>query len=1356
MDNTANLLTYEARQGDFDQISTNIAALIIQIKELTEVGKGFTLNLKFDVDLNSIIERQKRFEQTINESNSALENMTKQFQTLSATSAEYGNITTALIKKQAEYKTEIIANEKEIQSLYNQIKNAENAIRSFGRAVNPVELKKFQDDIFNSENKIKELTSSVIKAKVELQSLTPELNAAAQGFRSQITSINELDARVKILTIDFQQLSESQRDSVGGKALQSDIQALNIELTELRAGMRGVGTETKELSNLQQKEAILTSRLTALKTEQAASVAKLNVQTQNQTRLNKLTAQEEIANIGSIDEMNAQIKIKERELQSLANVESEENEIKRQSLIIEIDLLNVRKKAVSSSATQQALNIGNYKSANAALSQTKQEMAALIIAGKQNSERYRELEIDAKKYSAAQKQVNESLNEGKTAIQQFGDMFYRQILRTVGTLLIWYVAFAAIQKLWELFTKGTEATQKLRQETEDYNTKLRELGNTATETAAKEKAASDILVQSATNINNSIHLRISAIGELRKTYKGLFDDYSDEQMMNDKTLEGYKKMRDIIQLNAGLNANVEKIKAASLRASEAEDKITDLEGVTKRAEDYRKKRIDELFNTPNQTLDQRDEYLKLKAGNVDIDKIYDTKTPEGRLEKTRLEQRSMFDKMFDKGTVNISEQKDLVQKQKDIYNSAIVDEEDYLKRYTDLANKLDEKRTKDKLNLQKFEDDLKIVQDRLASKDLGKLFDKYGVSEQNVTDKDIFKMRKDLSDENAKDLREEVRLRGVIAVLKGEKEPRGRSGGKGKNAGNEPKLTAAFDLEVQRLNQVIETNKKIVDDDKATLDIRLVAQRNYFNEQNELEQISFQKKLSENQTVVTNARNKINHINDGTDGTYKSNEEKQKELKIQQDIIKDAHTRELALQREFGYKSKKLADESQKDLANIYITDEKNWLEHEKINWAQYKGQLEDVYQKQEDQLKQSLDKKQITRKEYNKQIEAIETLSHNKLLRDEIDFDEQLLRSDRLTEEQYLSIKSHQNSLKNQLNTSVDTSKKGKDFLVGVLPHVDDISTQAKIINDPLADEKDQSIAKKKLEQDVADQTIAIVQQTEQTIKQIKDNQFLREQQQLEIQMRTVQLQAQQQIDAINASVGYQITKENEASLVVAQTTAMENNIQQQQNQLQLKKAIADKQSAESSIEMNTAEAIIKVWAGYADMGIPGIALAAAETAVIGALGAEQYSAAASAPLPQFFTGGTTWTPLFSAGEKGVELIQPPNKTAYFSTSTASVYNEPIGTKITAHDATKSIVEQAVYNVYSQQVPQRKDNNLAKDVARELSKIIGNEFEEATEGFAYAVGNSTRKLASHKSDNGELVDYLRRKDNLTSSIHRK
>jgi hypothetical protein len=214
----------------------------------------------------------------------------------------------------------------------------------------------------------------------------------------------------------------------------------------------------------------------------------------------------------------------------------------------------------------------------------------------------------------------------------------------------------------------------------------------------------------------------------------------------------------------------------------------------------------------------------------------------------------------------------------------------------------------------------------------------------------------------------------------------------------------------------------------------------------------------------------------------------------------------------------------------------------------------------------------------------------------------------------------------------------------------------------------------------EVANKTIELAQQTFAAIKQINDNQIAQEQQNLEIKSRAIQLAYQEQVDAVNASAGYQITKENQLAQMAAQNAAKQNAIQHQANELTLKKAKGDKMAAEAGIIENTALGIAKVWAEYGDIPI----LAAGLTAVIAGIGAAQFAAAASTPLPQFKDGGVFMgspSGMFIAGEAGPERMTTPSGDVMFANK-PGIYSAPIGTKIDTAAETAALMRFASANI--------------------------------------------------------------------------
>jgi len=86
----------------------------------------------------------------------------------------------------------------------------------------------------------------------------------------------------------------------------------------------------------------------------------------------------------------------------------------------------------------------------------------------------------------------------------------------------------------------------------------------------------------------------------------------------------------------------------------------------------------------------------------------------------------------------------------------------------------------------------------------------------------------------------------------------------------------------------------------------------------------------------------------------------------------------------------------------------------------------------------------------------------------------------------------------------------------------------------------------------------------------------------------------------------------------------------------------------------------------------------------LIAATGAVELAAASSAPLPQFFKGGVTETPIFTAGERGREMMVTPSGEISLTPSTTTVYKAPIGTRIFNNDDTERMIKYASNHVTS------------------------------------------------------------------------
>jgi len=230
---------------------------------------------------------------------------------------------------------------------------------------------------------------------------------------------------------------------------------------------------------------------------------------------------------------------------------------------------------------------------------------------------------------------------------------------------------------------------------------------------------------------------------------------------------------------------------------------------------------------------------------------------------------------------------------------------------------------------------------------------------------------------------------------------------------------------------------------------------------------------------------------------------------------------------------------------------------------------------------------------------------------------------------------------------------------------------------------DKQKAIDDKKIQakKESAEKAIELAKTTWDAIKQIQEQQFAWEQRQLDIKMEQVRLEAEQKMQAIDATAGFQIDKDNQKAKVAAQTASEEKDIQAKSNALKLRQARFEKESAELTIIVNTSSAIIKTIQAYAS--IPGgMAIAAPIIALEAAIGAAQYAVAASQPLPQFEDGGVTATSHFIAAEGNKpELIIAPSGDVSIA-SKEGVYTAPIGSTVKNASDTEKLLKYAINGI--------------------------------------------------------------------------
>ena len=283
----------------------------------------------------------------------------------------------------------------------------------------------------------------------------------------------------------------------------------------------------------------------------------------------------------------------------------------------------------------------------------------------------------------------------------------------------------------------------------------------------------------------------------------------------------------------------------------------------------------------------------------------------------------------------------------------------------------------------------------------------------------------------------------------------------------------------------------------------------------------------------------------------------------------------------------------------------------------------------------------------------------------------------------------------------------------------------------------------------ELARKTIDLAKEAMSAINTIRNNAFAAEQQQLDIQTRNLKIQTEQQMRAIDAKAGFEASKANEKTILAAQTAAKENEIRSKYNQLALRQAIANKQAAQAEVISQTAVAIISTMASYAKLGPAGIALGIGLSAAIAGIGAAQYAAVSSAPLPQYAKGteGTT-AERFIAGEKGAELgVTPSGKTMLFEKE--GIYSAPLGTKIKTADQTKKLMQYAINGIgYNGESLNALSQNM--HISLDDKKIVDS-IKEQTHDIAVTLWKT--KGNNNSSTQQAYIDAVREQQNLISKF---
>ena len=370
--------------------------------------------------------------------------------------------------------------------------------------------------------------------------------------------------------------------------------------------------------------------------------------------------------------------------------------------------------------------------------------------------------------------------------------------------------------------------------------------------------------------------------------------------------------------------------------------------------------------------------------------------------------------------------------------------------------------------------------------------------------------------------------------------------------------------------------------------------------------------------------------------------------------------------------------------------------------------------------LKDALEKKEITRREYNKRLAELQKKQHIAFLQAEIEFDRKVLANQSLTPEKK---KQYEEKLKNDL-LALSNAEKGVAVPKKGNFRITDSVAKLFVPSEGMENEEQYL-------QEFYDRTVDLANQAADAIIEAKNRQFEAEMDRLDKQAEAVRNNYEQQSLFIQNTVKDENDRYNQQQKLLAQTQAQEATIEQQKREVAKRQAAAQKTAAAAAIIQNTAVAIaaaLKYTVGAAPI-----------IALIAASGAIQLAAALNAPIPAYKEGTDNHKGgKFYAGDGGEkELIVSPNKAPYWSKNVTTMYDEPAGTKVIPKSVIDYAMSNTTANTSSLSAAYEAHSNAL--FAKVVGDIVGKQFEATGRKLAYVIEASKPTQPKGESMREEL-----------------
>lgn len=364
---------------------------------------------------------------------------------------------------------------------------------------------------------------------------------------------------------------------------------------------------------------------------------------------------------------------------------------------------------------------------------------------------------------------------------------------------------------------------------------------------------------------------------------------------------------------------------------------------------------------------------------------------------------------------------------------------------------------------------------------------------------------------------------------------------KGANPSELPSLNRLtkdkYDEEKYSLQTSMENNRLIFEDDKKTLEERLGAYTDFYNNKRQLAEA---KEREENEKME-NLRNVSQSILDSPKSSAKQKQ-------IAQNGIDLADSHAITAHQEYLNTIARIDKDYSQEYVQLLTDDEKRRLGI--IENAAVKEQVELTmnYDKELRELTKALDDKKIKIKEYNQLRDMIQTQFNIKLLENQIKADDDELAQMDKTTAAYLSKLKDRDSKATQL-TELKNGKankpKNSEFGGDIIAEGWSSFIQATSPN--VEDDERIKYAKK-----LSAMTTQLAQETANALKTIQDNQFAQQKQDLDRQAKVITRNAQYERDAALATTDYADVKAKKIAKINAQEQAMQSELAAKKYQLE------------------------------------------------------------------------------------------------------------------------------------------------------------------------------------------------------------